>query len=64
MCMTKGCGGVQHSMAQSYTPKGNNAASPFRSHVSRPSKPMTHAKVASAFYGTPTIRSSFRIGKY
>ena len=64
MCMTPGCGKVSHPMAQSYSPKGRNASNPFAGHVSKPQKKMTHSSTASAFYGTPSVRTSFKIGKY
>lgn len=64
MCMTPGCGSVSHPMAQAYTPKGVNASNPFTSRQSKGIKPMNHASAASKFYGTPSVKASFKIGKY
>lgn len=62
--MTPGCGKVSHPMAQAYTPKGMNASNPFAGRQTKGMKPMNHSSVASAFYGTPKVMASFKIGKY
>lgn len=62
--MTGNCGGAQHSKVQSYTPKSKNSSNPFADHVSKPGKKMNHSTAAANFYGTPSIKASFKIGKY
>lgn len=62
--MTPGCNKVQHPQAQSYHPKGVNASNPFMSRQNKGSNPLTHSGVASKFYGTPSVKASFKIGKY
>lgn len=62
--MTAGCGSVQHSMAQKYTPKSHNASNPFSGRQNKGGSAMTHAKAASMFYGAPSVKASFKIGKY
>ena len=62
--MTPGCGSVKHSMAQAYTPKAKNMGNPFSAHTTRPGKKMNSSSAASMFYGTPAVKTSFKIGKY
>lgn len=62
--MTPGCGSISHPQAQAYSPKGKNASNPFASHVSKPGKQMNHGTASQQFYGTPSVKTSFKIGKY
>ena len=64
MCMTPGCGKISHPMAQSYSPKGVNASNPFAVRQSKAIKPMNHNSASAGFYGTPSVKASFKIGKY